>query len=245
MKATTGEIRSPARSSTALSILSSLALIGGSPAVLAAPAASLEESRIFIEYNSTDNDLGFHVFLDGEDWNSLSIFNPEGELVFVTNGHGPYDELGLTELFFEGAEPSLFDFPLADLLARFPEGVYEFEGTLTDGSTIAGSGRLSHAVPAGPSVFVENAGASRRIRWTRVDSVAIDPAGGVFPQRPINVVGYQVIVGSFQVTLPATATSVVIPPEFFASLKRGSHGFEVLAIDVSDNQTISSGEFTK
>jgi hypothetical protein len=244
MKSIISETRPPSQH-LALLILASLALFAASPVVSAAPAAALEESRIFIEYNSSDNDLGFHVFLDGEDWQSLRIFNPAGLLIFETSGHGPYQELGLTELFFEGAEPSLFEVPLAQLLARFPEGTYEFEGVLTDGSEIAGTGKLSHAVPAGPSVFVETAGASRRIRWTRVNSVAIDPAGGIFPQRPINVVGYQVIVGSFQVTLPGTATSVVIPPEFFASLKRGSHGFEVLAIDTSGNQTISSGVFTK
>ena len=166
-------------------------------------------------------------------------------LVFDVRGRGPYEELGLTELFFEGAEPSLFEVPLDELLARFPEGIYEFEGVTVDGTAIAGDGKLSHAVPAGPEVSVETAGDSRRIRWTRVNTVAIDPAGGEFPHRPINVVGYQVIVGSFQVTLPGSATSIVIPPEYFASLKRGTHGFEVLAIDASGNQTITSGVFSK
>jgi hypothetical protein len=135
--------------------------------------------------------------------------------------------------------------PLAELLARFPEGTYDFEGVTVDGTEIAGQDKLSHAVRAGPQVFVETAGASRRIRWTRGDTVAIDPAGGEFPHRPINVVGYQIIVGSFQVTLPGSATSIVIPPEYFASLTRGSHGFEVLAIDASGNQTITSEVFTK
>ena len=36
-------------------------------------AEKFEEARIIIEYNSTDNDLGFHVFLDGEDWKSASV----------------------------------------------------------------------------------------------------------------------------------------------------------------------------
>ena len=245
MKAIARKTCRASRCSAALLIFASMASIAATPAARAAPAAALEESRIFIEYNSTDNDLGFHVFLDGEDWQSLRIFNPAGQLIFDVIGRGPYEELGLTELFFEGAEPSLFEVPLAELLARFPEGIYEFEGVTVEGTEISGQGRLSHAVPAGPDVAVEMAGASRRIRWTRVDTVAIDPAGGEFPHRPINVVGYQVIVGSFQVTLPGSATSIVIPPEFFASLKRGSHGFEVLAIDASGNQTISSGTFTK
>ncbi len=37
-------------------------------------------------------------------------------------GEGPYEELGMTEFFFEDAEPALSDIPLDELLARFPEG---------------------------------------------------------------------------------------------------------------------------
>ena len=59
------------------------------------------------------------------------------------------------------------------------------------------------------------------------------------------IVGYQVIVGSFQVTVPAGTTRVTLPAEFAASLGRGAHPFEVLAIDASGNQTITEGEFVK
>ena len=82
----------------------------------------LEISRIYWEYNSSANDLGVHVSLDGEDWRKLKIINPAGRTIFEVEGHGPYRQLGLTELFFEGAEPNLDDFPLENLLARFPEG---------------------------------------------------------------------------------------------------------------------------
>jgi hypothetical protein len=58
-----------------------------------------------------------------------------------------------------------------------------------------------------------------------------------------------VIVGSFEVTLPATdppsSMSVTVPPEFVASLEPGEHGFEVLAIEEGGNQTITSDSFTK
>ena len=63
-------------------------------------AAKFEESRLYIEYNSTDNDLGFHVSLDGEDWKTLKIFNPNGTVIFDLQGAGPYKQLGMTELFF-------------------------------------------------------------------------------------------------------------------------------------------------
>ena len=76
---------------------------------------------------------------------------------------------------------------------------------------------------------------------------ATDPEGGEFPDRPIDVVAYQVIVHSFQVTLPATgaAMSLAVPQEFVDSLDSGTHEFEVLAIDASGNQTITSATFSK
>ena len=51
---------------------------------------ALEESRIFIEYNSTDNDLGFHVALDGEDWKTLKIVNPKGRTIADLQGRAGY-----------------------------------------------------------------------------------------------------------------------------------------------------------
>ena len=57
--------------------------------------------------------------------------------------------------------------------------------------------------------------------------------------------GYQVIVGSFQVTVPASVTRVTVPQEYYQSLPSGTHAFEVLAIDESGNQTITEGFFVK
>ena len=42
-------------------------------------AQGFEEARIYIEYNETANNLGFHVSLDGEDWTDLKIFDPTGK----------------------------------------------------------------------------------------------------------------------------------------------------------------------
>src|SRR5262245_60053325 len=85
-------------------------------------AASFSEARIYIEYNASANDLGFHVSLDGENWKTLKISNPSGVKVFEVTGLAGYAQLGLTELFFEGAEPTLDTFPLAQLLALLPGG---------------------------------------------------------------------------------------------------------------------------
>jgi hypothetical protein len=201
-------------------------------------AEKFEEARIFIEYNSTDNDLGFHVFLDGEDWKTLKILNPAGNTIFAVQGKAGYRQLGLTELFFEGAEPSLDDFPLQNLLALFPEGRYEFVGTTIDGDSIARKARLSHAVPSGPSVSANVGDDKVVIRWESVDG---PPPG--FPQRNVVIVEYQIIVESFRVNLPATENKVTLPREFVQSLEPGEHEFEVLAIDQSGNQTITSDSF--
>lgn len=199
------------------------------------------EHRIYIEFNQTANDLGYHVSLDGEDWKKLKIINPKNRVIFEVNGKGPYKNLGMTELFFEGAEPSLDEFPLKELLALFPEGDYSFEGTTVDGEVITGTGTLSHAVPNGPSdVRAVLSGDSLVISW---DAVTTTPPG--FPERPISIEGYQLIVDSFEVTVPGTVTSVTVSPEFVASLPSGEVLFEVLAIDVSGNQTITESSFVK
>lgn len=201
-------------------------------------AEKFEEARIYIEYNSTDNDLGFHVFLDGEDWKSLKIINPAGTTIFAVQGKVGYRQLGLTELFFEGAEPSLDDFPLQDLLALFPEGRYEFVGTTIEGDSITRNARLSHAVPSGPDVSANVDDDKVVIRWNAIN----DPPPG-FPSKNIIIVEYQIIVESFSVTLPASENKVTLPREFVQTLAPGEHEFEVLAIDQSGNQTITSDSF--
>ena len=201
----------------------------------------LKYSRIYWEYNASANDLGVHVTLDGEDWTRLKITNPRDKVLFNVLGKGPYKQLGMTELFFEGAEPSLDDFPLEDLLALFPEGEYEFEGLTVDGEETDGEWEFSHAIPDGPDVFATMAGNDYlRIDWTAVTS---PPPG--FPDRPLNIVGYQVIVESFQVTVPSSVLSLTVSPEFVATLAPGEHQYEVLAIDANANQTLTEGYFTK
>lgn len=203
-----------------------------------AHAAELEEARIYIEYNESANDLGFHVALDGEDWKSLTIRNPYDEIVFEVEGSSGYAELGLTELFFEGAEPTLDEFPLEDLLALFPEGEYTFEGLTVDDEPITGTAVLAHDVPAGPRVRVRRRGDEVTIRWKAVTGPA-----AILPDGEIEIEGYQILVDSLAVTLDADARRFEVPEELLDSLDPGEIDFEVLAIDASGNQTITEGSF--
>lgn len=209
-------------------------------AAIPARAKGFEIARIYIEYNESANDLGFHVSLDGEDWETLEIRDPRGTVIFDVDSGGGYTDLGLTELFFEGAEPTLTDFPVDQLLARFPERRYRFGASLAGGGRLSSTATLSHTVPAGPQVSTRIQNGVITIRWTPVTTSA-----AILPGRPVTIVGYQVLVDPFQVTLPATATQVTLPPEFAASLSAGAHPFEVLAIEASGNQTITEGSFVK
>ena len=210
------------------------ALVAVAPAI----AAPFSFARIYIEYNASANDLGFHVTMDGPNWKTFNIVNPKGVKVWEVFGRAGYAELGMTELFFEGAEPNLDEFPLDQLLAKFPEGGYKFNGIAVGGSQLKSVATLSHAVPAGPEVEAVVNGDEVVIRW---EPVTHAPPG--FPNRTINIVGYQVLVEAFQVTLPASATEVELPEEYVRSLPRGEIPFEVLAIDRSGNQTITEGTF--
>ena len=218
----------------------------------AAPQAAAKKStvplaikKIYFEYNSTASalgDLGVHVFLDGEDWKEIKIVNPQGRTIFEVEGKGPYKDLGMTELFFEGAEPDLADVPLQELLDQFPAGNYQFLGKTVDGERIVDTATLTHAIPAGPSNVTAVLGLNNSliISWNAVTS---PPVG--FPNVPINIVGYQVIVSEFLVTVPANILSVTVSPEFVGSLASGLQLFEVLAIEAGGNQTITEGSFTK
>jgi hypothetical protein len=205
-------------------------------AVGAAQKVQLAVARIFIEFNHTDNDLGFHVFLDGEDWRTLKIIHPNGNTIFEVEGKGGFGDLGMTELFFEGAEPSLDEVPLEVLLGLFPEGKYRFEGETAAGEDLVGMATLTHKIPGAPVIVSPKEGETVDsaqpvvIDWDPVP----DPQGG-------KITGYQVIVESFSITLPATKTRVTVPPEFLEPGKE--YPFEVLAIEAGGNQTITASSF--
>ncbi|MGH9244405.1 MAG: fibronectin type III domain-containing protein [Acidimicrobiales bacterium] len=199
------------------------------------------ETKIIIELNATDLDAGIQVFLDGEGWERVKVFRPDGGKIMDITAQRAVRHVGVTELFFESAEPSLEDLPLEDLLAMFPEGDYQFEGRTVQGDTLFGTAGLTHAIPSGPVVTspdpdVPTDPGSTVVAWEPVT----DPPG-------IEIAGYQVIVELedplrvFSVDLPATATSLTVSPEFLAP---GTHYmFEVLAISDGGNQTITEGEF--
>ena len=204
--------------------------------------------RIIFETNASDGDAGIQVFLDGEPWNEVEIENPCGEEIFKVKGRGALNGFGLTELFFESNEPPFDEVPLAEVLALFPEGKYEFEGETVDGKELEGEAVLTHVIPAGPEI-VTPLSFSEDPPMVDPDNTVIewDPVTTTLTGSGLEIAGYQVVVHAeesglnFSVHLPATATIVTIPPEFLED--DAEYTFEVLAIEVSGNQTITEGEF--
>ena len=224
-----------------LTAVAAVALVAG----LLAPqawAVPLSEKAIFFEINDTDGDAGIQIFLDAEGWDAMQVRDPRGNVILNVLAEGGVGQQGITELFFESAEPSFEEQSLEELLALFPEGFYQFRGTTTEGRPLRGSARLTHALPDAPVLISpeeeeEVDPDDTVIEWETVP----DPPGS-------RIMGYVVVVEKdegrlevFQVNLPRSATSVTVPPEF---MRPGTaYKFEVLAVEKSGNQTISEREF--
>ncbi len=205
--------------------------------------------RLIIEFNSSAVDIGVQVLLDGDPWWYLKAFRPDGRKILDIVARRSLMRQGLTELFFESSEPELANVPLEVFFARFPEGVYEFEGVTVDGECIEGETTFTHVIPAGP-VIVSPAQDDLPpvvdpnnlvISWEAVTKT-------MEGSTDLEIVGYQVIVEQveprrvFSIDLPGSTTSIRIPGEFFVQHDT-LHKFEILAIETGGNQTITEGEF--
>ena len=118
-----------------------------------------EEAYLYFELNDSDGDLGLHGKVDGDAWKKVKIEGPNGRKILKIDVKSGLKRQGMTELFFESAEPCFpeneeCEDPLApeDFFSRFPEGKYEWEGKTLDGEEIEGEVYLSQRIPAAPVV---------------------------------------------------------------------------------------------
>jgi hypothetical protein len=186
------------------------------------------------------------------------IFNLRAKRNFRRQG-------GLSELFF-ASEPThylvdepVFDGTIEEFLARFLEGEYEFEGQIVDGGELEGEATLTHVLPALPEIIAPVSDSdvpltvdpnNLVIEWEPVTIRFIDTG-------PVEIIEYQVILDQVDppraapwvdgktrralINLPPSVTSLKVPPEFL--LPNAEYEFEILAIEVSGNSTISTGDF--
>jgi hypothetical protein len=219
--------------------LAALLLAAAAPARAAETPFSVAD--IFFELNDTDGDLGIHALVDGEPWRLLELESPDGREKLRVTASGTLRYHGLTELFFESAEPSFDEVPFNRFKKRFPEGKYTLRGRTIEGRTLVGSDRLSHLLPDGPNITFPTKGAQ------------VDPNGFTVTWDPVtrpagvDIARYLVIVTQdpgereLSMELPATATSAGVPGQFLRPDTRTE--VEVLARDKSGNQTITELPF--
>jgi hypothetical protein len=248
----------------ALSV-AAVALIFGAaaPAVWADSPEEIEldEAEVFFELNDTDEDLGIHSLIDGDAWWKLEIEDSEGKKILMIRNQGRLRAQGLTELFFESAEPTFDELFPEEFFDRFPEGEYTIEGTTLEGDVLVGEAEVTHVMPAPPvptvnllemaeqcddeepaSYDATVTSAPVTIAWAEV--TMSHPDLGVDPAIPVTIHNYEVVVevetedefeAVFSVILPPDATSMTIPEEF---TELGDvFKYEVLAREESYNQT--------
>ncbi len=107
-----------------------------------------DEASIFFELNHTDGDLGIHAMIDGDAWKLLSIENPRDREELVISLSGSLRKQGLTELFFESAEPPFNELSPTAFFRRFPQGEYEIEGITIEGDELESTVEVTHLLPA-------------------------------------------------------------------------------------------------
>jgi hypothetical protein len=226
-------------------------------------------TNIHFETNATACDMGIQMSFDTDGVSELSVKDPNGQVVYQSGSvGGPGVTHDITEGFQERSEPQVNDLIralgcerdpeepaiwLTQLLSAWPEGKYIFTGSSAD-TNWRGYAILSHKVPAGPQILAPKSrdivppDANLLIRWKKVTGPLLPELG------PVKVVGYHVVIADatnpepfppgkipaeFDVDLPASATSLLVPSQFLRSGK--VYEFEILATEAGGNQTISEG----
>ena len=223
-----------------------------------------DEAEVFFELNNTDGDLGIHALIDGEPWKTLEIEDPTDRKMLDVDVKGRLRRQGLTEIFFESAEPPFeSDDPdevtltPEEFFDRFPEGTYEVEGQTLEGDELESETEVTHLMPAPPEPSVNGAlapedcdepfdpvSAPVTITWPAVTTSHPDLGR---TNEPIEVVNYEVVIEiedtPFQTStiLPPDQTSFAVPSEILDL--SDEFKFEILVREASFNQTATESCF--
>jgi hypothetical protein len=234
-----------------------LLLGGATPA--SGQAIPLDEGDVFAELNDTDGDLGFHALIDAEAWDRLSIRAPDRREILAVRPDRSLAQQGLTELFFESAEPEFDELSPEEFFERFPEGLYTITGRTIEGDPLEDTAKFSHRMPAPAGnvavsgvALVENLDCDEEEAPAVGEPVVIswDPVTRSHPEignptdAPIRIERYQVVVEReepallvYSVDLPGDlqAYAVTVPAEFIALGEEFK--YEILARARNGNQT--------
>lgn len=247
-----------------------------SAGVVALPAAGIaeeydddeelpfDEAHVFFELNNTDGDLGIHALIDGEGWRRLSIEDQREKKILSVFVRGRLRKQGLTEFFFESAEPTFDELDPEEFFRRFPEGIYEIEGRTLEHEELESEVELTHRMPAPAEPTVNGLPMAEQcddeepgydapvvaspvvIAWPPVE-LTHPELGSPLASPDIEIHNYELVVeadlegddGEFTTVLsmvvPPDVRSFTIPEEFLA--QTDTFKYEVLAREASFNQT--------
>lgn len=201
-----------------------------------ADAAEVEEFALFLEFNSTDGDLGLQGFLGADAWGVVRIIDPKGRSILAITTKKGLKKLGLSEFSFESEEPQIEE---EDVRDRFPEGVYRLVGRTVDGENLTGEAELSHELPAAPGNLTP-------------DGTVLDPNNPIVIAWDTGTNGETVAFWEVEVetdevrvlsaVLDPATTQVTIPAEIIEPGKE--YRFEVIAVGENGNRVITEVGFT-
>ena len=216
------------------------------------------EAELFFELNHTDGDLGIHALIDGGPYSTLTIEDPTEQVILNVSAQGRLLRQGLTELFFESAEPPFDELSAEKFFKRFPEGKYEIEGRRGQ-LEFEAVVKLSHVLAAPPSnVEVSGVPAAENCddekafpKVSEPVSIDCDPVTESHPEigksGKVEIQRYQLFVEhlgngngevfptKFGVDLPPDLTEFVVPSEIIAL--GGTFKFEIIARTAKLNNT--------
>ncbi len=233
-----------------------LVLLAAGAAGPAVRAAEFSEAELYVELNNTDGDLGIHASIDGGPYSELRIEDSQERVILRIAAQGRLVRQGLTQLFFESAEPRFTELTPAQFFARFPEGAYEIEAT-RGRTELEATVELSHVMAAPPSnITISGHPAAESCDAVPLPSVqepviiVWDPVEESHPtigkSGPVEIVRYQFFVQQedvkFAVDLPPSVTSFQVPSEILAP--GGTFKFEIIARTADLNNTAVESCFT-
>lgn len=212
-----------------------------------------DEARLFFELNDTDGDLGIHSLVDGDEWKRLEIDDPNDVTMLDIFVRGRLRKQGLTEVFFESAEPPFDELAPERFFKRFPEGVYDFSGITLDGQELDSEVTLSHVLAAPPeNIRISQVPSAENCDADPLPSVSTPVTiswNAVTKSHPeigkrgaIEVEHYQLVLEReeptllvFSVELPPHLTEFTIPDGFIAL--GDAFKFEIIVRATNGNQT--------
>lgn len=224
--------------------------VAGGLCSVPAYAAPFGEAELYFELNHSASDLGIHSSIDGGAYNELEIYSPKKQTTLRLSASRTLARQGLTQLFWESAEPTFDQLSPPAFFNRFPEGKYRIKAESNGGGKLTATVNLSHVmaapasnitvsgVPAAVNCDAPNlplVSAPVVIEWDPV--VTSHPTVG--KAGPVTISRYEFFteqgVVKFGVTLLPTTTSFQVPPEVLTT--GGQFKFEIIARTSTGNNT--------